>query len=149
MSRAAAVLAGLLVLGATAVPASATLIGATGAICPVSPVEVATDMANTNSPVDLEPGSSANCPALCDKWVSACKGAVSVAKSCRSAALAKLVSLRNATCNVLTDTASRLSCKNGVNTERLIVKADFDASAETAKNFCEEGGLTVCMSKCN
>ena len=149
MGLATALLAGLLVLGATTLPAFATLFGATGAICPASPVEVATDMANTNSPIDLEPGSSANCPALCDKWVSACKGAVSVAKACRSAALTKLVSLRNAQCNVLTDAASRASCKNGVNTERQQVKADLDASAETAKNFCEEGGLTVCMSKCN
>jgi len=148
MNRAAALLAGVLVLGATTVPASATLSGAVSAICPVNPVEVATDMANTNSPSDPLSGS-ANCPALCDKWVSACKGAVAVAKSCRNAALTKLVSLRNAQCNVNTDAALKEACKNSLNDERTQIKAEVDASTETAKDFCEGGGLTVCLSKCN
>jgi hypothetical protein len=148
MNRAAALLAGVLVLGATAVPASATLSGAVSAICPVNPVEVATDMANTNSPVDPLPGS-ANCPALCDKWVSACKGAVAVAKSCRNAALMKLVSLRNAQCNVNTDAALKEACKSSLNDERKQIKAEVVASTETAKDFCEGGGLTVCLSKCD
>jgi hypothetical protein len=135
-------------LGATTVPASASLFGSTFSVCPASPVEVATAMANTESPFDPLPGS-ANCPALCDKWVSVCKAAVGVAKSCRNAALAKLVSLRYAQCNVNTDAAVKEACKNSFNGERKLVKAEIDASAETAKNFCEGGGLTVCLSKCD
>ena len=148
MNRAAALLVGILVLGATTVPASATMSGAVSALCPVAPVEVATEMANGNSPVDPLPGS-ANCPALCGKWVSACKGAVAVAKSCRNGTLAKLVSLRNATCNVNTDAALKEACKNSISVERKQIKAAIDASAETAKDFCEGGGITVCISKCS
>jgi hypothetical protein len=148
MNRIAALLAGVLVLGATTVPASATMTGAVSALCPVSPVEVATDMANGNSPVDPLPGG-ANCPALCDKWVSACKGAVAVAKSCRNGVLTKLVGLRNAACNVNTDAAVKEACKISINNERKMIKAAVDASTETAKDFCEGGGVTVCMSKCN
>jgi hypothetical protein len=148
MNRPAAVLAGVLVLGATTVPASATLSGAVSGLCPVTPVEVATTMANTNSPTDPLPGS-ANCPALCSKWASACKGAVAVAKSCRNGVLAKLVSLRNASCSVHTDAALKDSCKNGVNVEKNIVKAQTDSSVATAKDYCEGGGITVCLSKCS
>src|SRR5262245_14558264 len=109
MSRAAALLSGLLVLGATTVPAFATLSGSIPGIGPASPVEAATYMANIESPNDLEPGSSANCAALCDKWVRACKAAVGIAKACRSGAITKLVSLRISQCNVLTDAALRAS----------------------------------------
>lgn len=147
MHLAVPVLVGLLLVAGSAVPAAATLFGSVREICHDDPLQVASNVV-TDSPDDPNPGTL-HCAALCDKWVTMCKGAVNIARSCSSSALTKLVALRNAACNVNSDPTFKESCLDGVAGEKQLVKTFYDTSAANGKSYCEGSGRAGCMSNCN
>jgi hypothetical protein len=148
MHLAAALLAGLLLLGTTAVPASATMFGQVQSIC-LLPEVVALNMSTaTNTPDDPLSGT-ANCIAVCQKWVTACKGAVNAAKACFNSAVAKLSALQNAVCEEHTDPGLRKFCKNGVSSNKRSAKDGLAASVEEGIAQCEGDGFGACLIHCN
>ena len=148
MHLAAALLAGFLLLGVTAVPASATVFGQAQSIC-LLPSEVALNLSTaTNTPDDPLSGTS-NCLALCQRWVTTCKGAVNLAKSCFNSAVAKLSTLQDAVCEEYTDPVIRRFCKSGVTGGQTSAKASLAANVEDAIAQCEGDGFGACLIHCN
>jgi hypothetical protein len=147
MHFAAALLAGLLLMGATAVPVSATIFGAAQSVC-LLPAVVALEMSSSSITPDDPLSGAANCLPLCQKWVSACKGAVTVAKSCFNAALTRLSTLQNAVCDANTDPALQTLCRSGVVSAKTSAKIGLEASVADGMEQCEGNGLGACLIHC-
>ena len=145
--KAATVFTGFLLLGVTVLPASATMLGVARSICGSDlPDAVAATMAN-NTPND--PLGSANCPALCDKWVTMCKGMVGTSKACFTAAFTKVANMRYAECSFHTDPAMKEVCRGFVTSDWDYSKGQLATSVTDGLSFCGGLGHVTCRFSCD
>ena len=136
------------VLAATPAAALPYLVNVSLDACGGTPLAAGqTVVANGRTPDD--PLGTANCPLLCDKFVTACRGAVDASVSCWKKNTSKFAAVSAAICNVQ-DGAAQDACEDALKTEKASVKADYiDASRENGRNYCETTGLSSCLASCN
>jgi hypothetical protein len=135
-------------LGATPAAALPYLVNVSLDTCGSTPVGAAMKViANGRTPDD--PLGTANCPLLCDKFVTACRGAVDASVSCWKKTTAKFAAVSAAICNVQSD-AAQDACEDALKAEKASVKEVYiDAGRENGRNYCETTGLSTCLPSCN
>src|SRR6185369_3319796 len=111
------------------------------------PVGAAMKVTMNRTPDD--PLGTANCPVLCDKFVTACRGAVDASVSCWKKASAKFAAVSAAICNVQSD-AAQDACEDALKTEKASVKVDYiESGRDNGRSYCETTGLSSCLASCN
>jgi hypothetical protein len=134
-------------LGATPAAALPYIVNASLDACGGIPVTAATKVTMNRTPDD--PLGTANCPLLCDKFVTACRGAVDASVSCWKKTTAKFAAVSAAICNVQSD-AAQDACEDALKAEKASVKEVYiDAGRENGRNYCETTGLSTCLASCN
>ena len=103
-------------------------------------------VANGRTPDD--PLGTANCPLLCDKFVTACRGAVDASVACWKKTSSKFATVSAAICNVQSG-AAKDACVDALKTEKASVKGEIDLGRENGRNYCETTGLSSCLASCN
>ena len=133
-------------LGATPAAALPYIVNASLDACGGTPVAAAQKVTTNRTPDD--PLGTANCPVLCDKFVTACRGAVDASVSCWKKAGAKFVAVEAATCNVQSG-AAKDACNDVLKTEKTLLKAEVDLGRDNGRAYCETTGLSTCLASCN
>jgi hypothetical protein len=136
-----------------------TLVGATPAAalpyivnrgldaCGGIPVAAAMEVTANGTPDD--PVGIANCPALCEKFVTACRGAVDASVACWKKTVAKFAAVHAATCNVQSG-AAKEACQATLAGDKVIAKEDYiDAGRTNGHEYCETTALFSCTVSCN
>jgi hypothetical protein len=118
------------------------------ATCGHSPVLTASNLTAGFTPDD--PVSNDDCFALCDKFVTACKGAVNASVACWKGATKKFAALQTAVCNLESDAAAVDACKDVLAADKALVKESYiDLGQENGHSYCETTALFSCNIDCN
>jgi hypothetical protein len=133
-------------LGATPAVALPYIVNAAIDACGGSAVVAAQKVTTNRTPDD--PLGTANCPVLCDKFVTACRGAVDASLSCWKKTGAKFAAVEAATCNVQSG-AAKDACNDVLKTEKALLKVEVDLGRDNGRAYCETTGLSTCLASCN
>lgn len=134
-------------LGATPAAALPYIVNRALNACGGTPSAAAQAVTVDGTPDD--PDGIDDCPALCGKFVTACKGAVDASVACWKKATGKFALVQAATCNVQ-DGAAREACYDTLRADRAIVKESYiDAGKENGRSYCETTALFSCTVSCN
>jgi hypothetical protein len=115
--------------------------------CGGTALTAAVKLTNNGTPDD--PVGNDDCAVLCDKWVTACKGAVDASVACWRSTISKFASLQAAACN--TDSgAAKQACLDALSADKSIAKESYvDADRERGRAYCGTTGLFSCNIACN
>lgn len=100
--------------------------------------------------LSILPGAedAGDCPGLCKKWVSTCRGLVGTLRSCLKNAGGRLASLRSAECKALADPTERNACQDAVKAEKDALKDFLATDADSGLDACTASGLAQCLLSC-
>jgi hypothetical protein len=133
-------------LGATPAAALPEIVTRGLAACGHTPLAAAMAV-SMNEPND--PVGSDDCPALCNKYAAACKGAVDGSVVCWKKTVAKFAALQAAICN-LQSGAAKDACKDQLIVDKSIAKEDYiDAGRANGQQYCEVTALFSCTVLCS
>jgi hypothetical protein len=139
---------GALDFGSMALSIQATLLQSAAGVRGQSPSAAAEAALHPSITPDAA-DSDADCPALCRKWTSTCRGLVGAVRSCWKKAGSRVASVRSADCNTLSDSAARRSCKDGVKAEKEALDAFLAGEAQAGLTACAGPGLAECLLACS
>jgi hypothetical protein len=139
---------GTLDFGSMTLSIQASLLQSAEVVCGQSP-SAAADAALHPSITPDAPDSDADCPALCRKWTSTCRGLVGAVRSCWKKTGSKVASVRNADCNTLSDSAERRSCKDVVKAEKDALDDFLATDGQSGLTACSGTGLAECILSCS
>lgn len=115
--------------------------------CGGTPLAAAVNLTDNGTPDD--PVGNDDCAVLCEKWVTACKGAVDGSVSCWRRTISKFASLQAAACNTLSG-ADKQTCLDALSADKTIAKEDYaDAGQDRGRAYCATTGLFSCNITCN
>ena len=107
----------------------------------------AMDVTANGTPDD--PLGSANCPALCEKFIDACKVAVDASAACWKKVIAKFATVQAATCNVQSG-AAKDACLDQLSADKENTKDSYvDGSRDNGRAYCLTNGLSTCLASCS
>lgn len=141
-------IAGLLtLLGATPAAALPFLVNRGLDICGGTPLAAAIIATNNGTPDD--PVGNDDCTVLCEKWVTACKGAVDASVACWRSTTAKFAALLTAACNTQSS-ADKEACLDALRVDKAVVADDYvEAGKRRGRDYCATTGLFSCAIACN
>lgn len=116
-------------------------------VCGRGPSSAAAAAASARITPDA-PETSADCPKLCQKWTSTCRGLVGAARSCWKRVGKRVAALRSADCHTLDDPAARDACRDALDAEKDELAAFLAADGESGLVFCSGTGLAQCLLNC-
>jgi hypothetical protein len=139
---------GTIDFGSMALSIQTSLLNNAAVICG-QPPSAAAEAALRPSIVPDAPDSDADCPALCRKWTSTCRGLVGAVRSCWKNAGNKIASIRNADCNTLSVSPERKSCRDVVKAEKDELKSFLAIDGQSGLTACAGTGLAECILSCS
>ncbi len=134
--------------GSMTLAVQASLLQSAELVCGQSPSAAAEAALHPSITPDA-PDSGADCPALCKKWTSTCRGLVGAVRSCWKKTGSKVASVRSADCNTLSDSAARKSCKDGVKAEKDALDDFLATDGQSGLTACSGTGLAECILSCS